>query len=88
MTNITEEEFLEIFENEDTEWEGDNALQGLNIIAKYMGNKTVLNGATHDMIHSVSIDDLIDNGITREDTNKLRMLSWMIEEQDYLSCFV
>ena len=89
MTNITEQEFLEIFDNEDAEWDGDNALQGLNIIAKYVKDDSdVLTGATHDMIYSANVEELINSGITKEDVNKLRMLNWMVEDGEYLACFV
>ena len=82
------EEFEKIFDNEDTDWEGDNALKGLKIIEKYMSGKTLICGAGHDVIYSVDIDELIGNGITLEDAEALRQLNWMLDEADCMSCFV
>lgn len=83
---ITKEEFLQIFESEHTCWEGDNAFQGLEIIARYTNN--ILTGASHDIIFSENITTLIDSGITRHDVESLKNLNWMIEDETYLACFV
>jgi len=80
-------EFNKIFENEDTEWEGDNAIQGLLIIQKYIPNKGI-EAAEHDIIYSVSADDLVEAGITTEDAESLRKLNWMIYDGFYMACFV
>jgi hypothetical protein len=82
---MTREELEKVFESEETNWEGDNCYQGLQIIAKY--TKNVVHGASHDKVFSESIDELIEAGITLEDVTKLRMINWMIEE-DCLSCYV
>ena len=87
---ITEERFLEIMNDESTQTnfpEGDNALMGLNIIAKYLPNKGI-EGADHDVIYSVDIDEIVNAGITEEDTKKLKEINWGIEDGSYLSCFV
>ena len=81
------EEFEEVFKNEDADWEGDNAWQGLNIIAKYLPKETLICGADYDIIYSVGVEELVDAGITIEDTEKLRRLSWMIDEE-CLACLV
>jgi hypothetical protein len=87
---MTEERLKEIFESDDTvSWEGDNALLGLNIIAKYFPNKTVLQAAEHDVIYSVYTHEIVEACITEEDAIKLRSLNWMIDEDvDSLACFV
>jgi len=88
---MTRELFEELMTHDETEWEGDNALQGLLIIAKYFDIKkyVILEAAEHDEIYSVDVDKLIEAGITEEDTIALRKLNWMIEKgYDCLSCFV
>ena len=77
------EEFEKIFDSEDTDWTGDNALQGLLIISKYINHKDndLIVAAEHDIIYSVSIEDIIEAGITEEDVKQLRKLNWMIEQE-------
>jgi hypothetical protein len=82
---MTEEEFYKEFDNEGTKWEGDNCYKGLLIIAKYTDN--LIHGASHDKVWSESIEVLIQNGITIEDTRELRLLNWSVED-DALFCFV
>ena len=82
---MTREELEKVFESEETNWEGDNCYQGLQIIAKY--TKNVVQGAGHDELFSEDVDNLIDAGITIEDATKLRELNWMISEGS-LACFV
>lgn len=82
------EELEEIFKNDATNWKGDNALQGLNIISKYFPEDvSVLCGADHDVIYSVDVDELCEHGLTKKDAEKLNELNWRIEN-DYLQCFV
>jgi cell division GTPase FtsZ len=84
---MTREELEEIFEDEDTSWEGDNAFQGLQILSKYTDELIV--GANHDIIYSADVDKVLEAGLTKEDAMKLRKLNWMIEENgDYFACFV
>jgi len=88
---MNREEFEKVFDNEDTNWDGDNTFQGLVIIAKYIDIKEndIIAGVEHDILYSVDVDDIVDNGITLEDAIKLRKLNWMIEEDfDCLACFV
>lgn len=82
---MKEDEFYKEFENEDTEWEGDNCYQGLLIISKY--TKDVVKGAGHDQVWSESVSTLVENGITIEDARALRLLNWGIEYES-LFCFV
>ena len=85
---MKKEEFYHIFKRDNSgRWEGDNALRGLNIVAKYIPNDIVLEGADHDVIYSVDIDKLIEAGITIKDAEELRELNWMLED-DSLACFV
>ena len=85
---MTEERFQELMEGDSAlnEYEQDNALLGLNLIAKYFPNKGI-GGADHDIIYSVSEDEIIAAGITEEDVIELRRMNWIID-QDYLACFV
>lgn len=91
---LTEERIIEILNDEEelykVEWKGDNAFQGIQIIAKYIDptEKTILEGASHATIYGPDIDELIEAGITEEDVIKLRKLNWMIEDESYLACFV
>lgn len=80
-------EFKQIFSGDSGTWEGDNALQGLKIIEKYLPGEGI-RGADHDIIHSVDVDELIEAGITKEDVLELCRLNWMIEGDSYLACFV
>jgi len=85
---MTEERFIEIFEDDsiNSEWEGDNAYQGLQILAKYTSN--LIQGAEHDKIYSEDISTLVEEGITEEEALSLKKLNWMIEDDTYLACFV
>jgi hypothetical protein len=65
----------------------DNAFLGLQIIRKYCPTKGI-QGADHDVIYSVGVDELIEAGITEEDAHNLRNLNWMIEDGEILACFV
>ena len=89
---MTEEELIDILKSEDikTNWTGDNALQGLLIIAKYIDQKKrdLICGAGHDIIYSVDVDEIIKAGITKEDAIELRKLNWMTQDDYYLACFV
>jgi hypothetical protein len=84
---MNEEKLREILsEDNDGEWEGDNAYQGLQIIAKYSPNE-LITGASHDIIYSIAIEKIIELGLTEEDARELRRLNWM-KECDCLACFV
>lgn len=88
---ITRERLEQIFEDKETNWKGDNAFQGLQIIAEYFDikNKTILAAAGREVIYSVDVDEAIEAGLTEEDANKLAELNWMIDEDfDCLACFV
>ena len=84
---MTEERLEEIFEETDSKWDGDNAFQGLQILAKYT-DKDVVCGAEHDIIYSVDIDKVIDD-LTEEDAIQLAKLNWMIDDEfGCFACFV
>jgi len=85
---LTLEEVEEIFdvEHQLKGWEGDNAFQGLVIISKYADD--LVQGADHDIIYSESVEKLIDTGMKREDFEQLSRLNWMVEEGEYLACYV
>jgi len=73
-------------ESELEKYKGCNALLGLKIIEKYMPNKGI-EGAEHDVIYSVELDEIIEAGITDEDLKELALLNWH-EEDGGLACFV
>jgi hypothetical protein len=83
---MTEERIIEIFDGDSGKWDGDNAYQGLQILAKY--TKYLIQGADHDIIYSVGLDEIIKAGITEEDCLELRRLNWMVEDGECLACFV
>lgn len=85
------DEFVAMFDDEGsaTGWKGDNAMQGLDIIRKYLPDETLICGADHDIIYSVDVNDLVFAGITKEDATKLKNLNWMVEEEcECMACFV
>jgi len=86
---MTEKEFLKIMEQDSgLKCDDDNAVLGLLLIRKYIP-KAGIEGAEHDMICSVCVDDLVKAGITKEDVLKLRNeLNWMVEQEEYLACCV
>lgn len=90
------EKFVQIMQDDDISGKklsdesiGDNALAGLNVMAKYL-SKSGIGSAEHDIIYAdCSIQELIDAGITEADTVLLSELNWMVElEYECLSCFV
>jgi len=83
---MTKERLIEIFKKTESNWNGDNAYKGLQILAKYTDK--LIQGAEHDIIYSEDIDVLIENGLTENDAINLRKLNWMIEDGCYLACFV
>ena len=70
-------------------WSGDNAVQGILIIMKYIDHmKTdIICGAGHDELFSVDLEELVEKNITEEDVKELVRLNWTVSEE-YLSCFV
>jgi DNA-binding ferritin-like protein (Dps family) len=65
----------------------DNAFEGLQLIQKYLPKATLITGAGHNIIYSVTMDELLKTEITEEDVFKLQNMNWMIKN-DYLACFV
>ena len=82
---MTLERLEEIFEETQSKWEGDNAFQGLQILAKYT-EKNVIGAAEHDIIYSINAEDIIET-LSEEDAIKLAMLNWMLEDE-YFACYV
>ena len=72
---------------ENKKFYGDDALEGLNIMSKYLKG-TILHSAEHDIIYASSIDELIDAEITPEDVIELGELNWFIESEDHLAHFI
>lgn len=83
---MNSEKLNKIFEETKSNWEGDNAFQGLQILSKYSDN--VICSAEHDIIYSVVVADIID-AITEEDAIALAKLNWMIDSEfECFSCYV
>ncbi len=81
---LTLEEFEKIMNDDSIEttilnMEENSALVGLNLIAKYLPNEGIA-GANHDIIYGADIEDLINAGITIEDTIKLNELNWFVDD--------
>jgi hypothetical protein len=83
---MTREQLEKIFDNDETQWEGDNAFQGLQILSKYTDN--LIQAAEHDIIFSEGIEKVLDAGLTEEDADALRKLNWMLDGHGCFSCFV
>ena len=81
---MTIERLEEIFEKIESNWDGDNAFQGLQILSKY--TKNLIQAAEHDIIYSCSIDDIIDE-LTEQDATDLAKLNWHIDYGNF-ACFV
>jgi len=86
---MTREEFERIMDGDSClqNYEQDNTLLGLNIIAKYLP-KSGIEAAEHDIIFACSIDEILEAGLTKEDAIELRNLNWMIEDNEGLACYV
>lgn len=91
---MTIEEFIEIMADDNDsiktiigEIDEDNVFAGLKILTKYIIGAGIA-GADHDIIYSVGIEDIVKAGITKEDVIMLRSLNWMVEDEEYLACFV
>ena len=89
---MTYDEFIEIFDDEEISGsllsglDGDNAMIGLNLIAKYIKGR-VLQSAEHDVIYSATVEELVEAGITKDDAEYLSRINWAIEDGS-LICFV
>ena len=74
---MEEERFKEIMDDEDIGGvgmfaeEGCNAVKGLLIIKKYLPLKGI-EGANHDIIYSISVESIVEAGITEDDAIELR----------------
>ena len=85
---MTKEEIIDLFKNTNVNHseENDNTFLGLSIIAKY--SNYVVQGASHDVIWSEDLDNLIDADITDEDIIRLAELGFFIEDGEYLVKYV
>jgi hypothetical protein len=89
---MTTERLIEIMQDQEIKTEfpkdADNALCGLNLIAKYLPKRGI-EGAEHDVIYACDADELAEAGITEEDAVQLRTWNWMYDEDaGCLACFV
>ena len=87
---ITAKEFRKIMKRDSnfSNVDDDNAFLGLEIIRKYCP-KSGIDGAEHDIIYSVGVNELLNAHITKKDAEKLKQLNWMLEESgNFLAHFV
>lgn len=91
---MNEEEFRQIMKDDEKggsalhKLDDDNAILGLMVIRKYLPKKGI-EGAGHEVIYSVDVDEILEAGITKEDAEYLRDINWMIDSDcDCLACFV
>jgi len=83
------EEITNIFENTESDLhniDGDSAFLGFQIISKY--TKNIIQGADHDIVYSIGIDEAIELNVTDEDLTELARLNWFINDGEYLASFV
>lgn len=92
---LSREAFETLFKEEELDMskylktKGDPTLMGLNLMAKYFPGTIVIGGADHDIIYGCDVDELLEAGITEEDTKLLIDYGWIIsDEGSYLSCHV
>lgn len=94
MKKITLERIEELFGDGrvDSEYEGDNFLQGIEILKKYfdISKEDIVRCASHDTIWTPDAEELIERGLTEEDAIKLVKLNWVYDEDDEggFCCFV
>lgn len=87
---MTRKEFEKIMNGDSClqNYEQENTLLGLNIIAKYL-SKSGVEAADHDIIFACMVDEILEAGLTKEDAVELRNLNWMIDDNNEgLACFV
>ena len=82
---MTHERLEQIFEETESEWEGDNAFQGLQILSKYTDN--LIQGADHDIIYSCDIGEIVEE-LSEKHAIALAKLNWMLHDGEYFACFV
>lgn len=91
---ISREVIEKIFDDDseiNPDWQGDNFVQGIQILSKYINplKKDIVCGADHDVVYGPDIDDLIEKGLTVRDAEALQKLNWYIDEDlDSFCCFV
>lgn len=89
---MTTDKFIEILNEEDnfSSTEGDDVVTGILIMIKYLPSNSniIIQGAGHDDVWGPNIDELVDAGITEEDTHLLRKCGWRVEDHTYLAHFV
>jgi ADP-glucose pyrophosphorylase len=87
---MDKERFLEILNDSGNDGiiHGDKIFIGLKIISKYITNYALIQGAEHDIIYSIDVDELLDTDITEEDVVTLRKLNWFVEDNTYLAHFI
>lgn len=90
---MTAEEMINLYESGgiESKYEGDNLLQGMNILSKYIDTtkQRIIGGATHDEVWGPDLSKLENAGITIEDFTELMRLNWICNmDSDCLSLFV
>lgn len=79
------DEFIEIMDDSkySTEYIGDDTVfEGLKILKKYGPFR--IEGAEHDIIYCVSVEKIVDAGITKKDAILLSRMGWHVDSEiDY-----
>lgn len=84
---MTKERLQEIFNKTESNWDGDNAFKGMQILSKY--NDYILRASEHDIVYCGDIEECLEKGMTEEDAIQLAKLNWSIDEWETgFSCFV
>jgi len=88
------QQFIEIMSDEDDEYSGKglsepgcNTMKGLLIIHKYLPLSGI-SGSGYEVIYACDAEELVNAGLTKEDAIELRRQNWMLEDEEYLACFV
>lgn len=63
---MTLEDVEKIFEDTESDWESDNAFQGLKILEKYANGDDVICAAEHDIIYSIDIEKLLNMDLLKK----------------------
>ena len=69
-------------DEDNSDYSGDEILDGLKIISKYTKRSTI-QGAEHDMLYSISLDDLLesDTKINLRDIDNLKRMNWFLGDE-------
>ncbi|MFC1644498.1 hypothetical protein ACFL08_00550 [Patescibacteria group bacterium] len=79
--------FEEIMSKNRRFYSGDGYFEGLVIIKRYLPDSQSLSAVSDGHAHSVDGDDLVEVGISEDDTKKLASLGWQFDEDVGNLCY-